>query len=217
MTTKVLEARSGELIRCEGVEKAYHGETVLAVEELTFRAGDRVLLCGPNGSGKSTLLRVLSGISPVDSGHVWRAGSLTTAPLGYVPQTEGLYPELSVYDNLVLRRQLYAKNEAASLDEAQLAELGITPFLNKAFSELSGGYKRVAALAAALVVEPKWLLLDEPFGGVDARNRELMLDVLTKIETELELMIVAVPEVIDLPFVNRWMHVERGKVRCEES
>jgi ABC-type multidrug transport system ATPase subunit len=205
-----------ELIRLEQVEKRYGRYHVLKVEGLSLKEGDRVLISGANGSGKSTLLKVLSGIAPIDRGRMWRARILKTEALGYVPQTGGLYGQLSVQDNLLLRRRLYGRGNGRVEEAWYIKELGLLPLLSRRFAELSGGFQRLATLAAALHVQPAWLLLDEPFGGVDPSKRQILLERLGEISRALRLHVITVPAPEELPEVNKWIRLEEGQLICSE-
>src|ERR1700681_4283080 len=96
-----------ELMVLENVQKSYRGHCVLAIERLVLYSGDRIVVTGGNGSGRSTLMRLLAGVALSDRGGVWRAPELSREILGLVPQSAGLYGELSVEANLHLRRRLY--------------------------------------------------------------------------------------------------------------
>jgi ABC-type multidrug transport system ATPase subunit len=199
-----------ELIRLDHIEKRYGRQRVLKVERLSLKEKDRVLVSGANGSGKSTLLRVLGGIVPVAGGSVWRAKVFRGEALGYMPQSDGLYGQISVRDNLFLLRRLYGRG-TASIDEAwYIHTLGLMPLLTKRFAELFGGFQRLATLAAALHIEPMWLLLDEPFAGVDLSKRQILLERLDEISWGLGLLVVTVPAPEEFPEVNTWVHMEEG-------
>lgn len=202
-----------ELVRMEGVEKRYGRESILRVETLKIHAGDRIMLCGRNGSGKSTLLRLLAGVVPHDRGRVWFADDLRRATPGVVPQHGGLYGDLSLSDNLRLRRGVHGLGPADPLQRRYLRTLGLTSLMTKRFAELSGGYQRLAAIAAALHVDPGWLLLDEPFSGVDERHAETVLAELERIERNLQLVVLAAPTRVALPSANRWIELEEGRIR----
>ena len=155
---------SGPLIDVRELRKAYDRQTVVDVERLRLDAGERVLIAGRNGSGKSTLLRLLSGAAIADGGRVTTAPNLRAGRVGYVPQSAGLYADLSVRRNLALRRALYGcpPLDVESADAAwYVDDLALTPVLDRRVGELSGGYQRLAAVAAALHVEPSWLLFDD--------------------------------------------------------
>lgn len=203
------------LIQLRGVEKAYRGRTALSIGELNLYSGDRVLLYGRNGSGKSTLLRLLGRISRPERGHIEFSGELRKGFVGYVPQAGGLAASLSLRANLGLRKYLFRRGPEGS---AHLEELGLVRHLATRFSELSSGYQRLAAVSAALSIEPAWLLLDEPFGWLDANNRETLINVLNRAMdgSAIALAVIALPECERLPFITRTIQVEEGRL-CGES
>lgn len=202
------------LIRLEGVRKHYGRQSVLSIDDLTLHDGERILLSGSNGSGKSTLLKLLAGVLPADRGRVLRDPGLRREPLGFVPQQGGLYGDLTVGDNLRLRRSLYGAAPVDARSRSYIDAFGLTPLLGKRFSELSGGYQRLAALACALHVDPRWLLLDEPFSGLDARHVEVILEEMERTEPTPRLLIVAAPTPEGLPSTTRFLRIEEGEIRC---
>jgi ABC-type multidrug transport system ATPase subunit len=206
-----------ELIRLEGVEKRYGRQSVLRIDDLTIHDGDRIVLSGPNGSGKSTLLKVLGGIAPADRGRVWRAPELRREILGFVPQQGGLYGDLTVADNLRVLRGLNGMVPTDPRERPYVRELGLTPLLAKRFAELSGGYQRLATVAAALHVDPGWILLDEPLSGVDGRHVEVLLAELDRVDRVLRLLVVAAPTRVALPSANRFIEIDEGRIRCSVS
>lgn len=203
-----------ELIRLDHVRKRYGRQSVLGIDELTIRDGDRIMLSGSNGAGKSTLLKLLAGIVPADSGRIWTAPALRGEPLGFVPQQGGLYGDLTVRDNLRLRRSLYGIGPVDARGRHYIEALGLTPLLGRRFSELSGGYQRLAAFACALHVEPRWMLLDEPFSGLDDRLVEVLLEEIERKHEIQRVLVVAAPKPESLPSANRFIEIEAGAVRC---
>lgn len=201
-----------EIIRLAGVEKRYGRHLVLRIDELTVWQGDRIALVGSNGSGKSTLLRILAGIGEVDRGEVRWAHELKGEPLGYVPQSGGLYGELTVQDNLELRRRLYGLSPRDVGEQSFLHLFGLVPFLQKRFSELSGGYQRLAVVASALHVDPTWVLLDEPFAGVDSPKAEQVTRVLDRLGERLRLLIITEQSPGSFSSANRVIEVRDGHV-----
>ena len=202
------------LIELKDVEKRYGRNVVVSVKSLRLASGDRVLLAGPNGSGKTTLLKLLGRIVPASRGVARWSPELERATLGYVPQNGGLYSELTVLDNLRTRRALYGMEQTDVHKLHYVASLGLVPFLDKRFGELSGGYQRLAAIAAALHVRPAWLLLDEPFSGVDRHFREVLSSALSELATGLRLLVLTSPETEPLALVNREVRIEEGRVPC---
>jgi ABC-type multidrug transport system ATPase subunit len=203
------------LVEMEQVEKRYTQERVLFVRELRLYEGDRILLTGSNGSGKSTLLRLIAGISRVHSGQLRRGARLLEARLGYVPQSGGLYPEMTVRENLELRRRLWNRPPLAPEDCWYVAQMGLAKLLGKRPSELSGGAQRAATIAAALHVDPDWLLLDEPFYGLDGERRQTLRGWLTAIGPKLACILLTSPGENDYPQAQRTIHIDKGEVPWE--
>jgi ABC-type multidrug transport system ATPase subunit len=200
-----------ELIRLTGVEKRYGGQLILRIGELVVYEGDRIALVGPNGSGKSTLLRILGGIAPIREGEIWWAPDLMEEALGFVPQGGGLYGELSVKDNLDLRRRLYGLPPADPAAASSTEGLGLGPFLEKPFSKLSGGFQRLAVVASALNVNPTWLFLDEPFAGVDESKAEAITYAVRRLGDRLRILITTGQVAESVPDKNRVIEVRDGQ------
>ncbi len=154
----------------------------LAISDATFdvQAGELVALVGPSGCGKSTLLKVLAGLHPHDGGEV-RIGSAThpfdpARDVGMVFQAPLLLKWRRVLDNVLLPAEILGLEKRPSLERARhLLELvGLAGYEAKYPYELSGGMQQRAAIARALVHDPKLVLMDEPFGALDALTREKM-------------------------------------------
>jgi ABC-type multidrug transport system ATPase subunit len=199
-----------ELIRLTAVEKRYGGQLILEIDDLRVHEGDRIALVGPNGSGKSTLLRILGGIAPIQEGEIWWADDIRNEALGYVPQGGGLYGELSVRDNFDLKRRLYGLPPADQADAPFITGLGLAPFLGKSFSELSGGFKRLAVVASALGVNPTWLLLDEPFAGVDEAKAKKVSQAVRQLGDGLRILVITEQLAGSVPWANRVIEVRDG-------
>ncbi len=161
---------------------------VTALQDVNFEImpGEFVSLVGSSGCGKSTLLRVLAGLLIPDQGRVWLDGKQVTAPrrqVGIVFQQANLMPWRSVLDNVLLPLELSDMPQAQAHWRAKvMIELvGLAEFANAYPSELSGGMAQRVAIARALVHDPQVLLLDEPFGSLDALTRERMGQELLRI------------------------------------
>jgi ABC-type multidrug transport system ATPase subunit len=185
---------------------------VLDIDRLEFVEGERVLVGGENGSGKSTLLRVLSGAASADAGRIEHGEGLVGLRVGYVPQSGGLYSDLTVRRNLALRRSLYGCKPLAPEDAWYVDDLVLAPHLDRQVGELSGGFQRLAAFAAALHVDPGWLLLDEPFEGLDAAHRDTVLDILRRLAGGVRLIVIAAPNAGDYPDATRVVELRRGQL-----
>jgi NitT/TauT family transport system ATP-binding protein len=152
-----------------------------ALENLTFSVQAEQFVCvlGPSGSGKSTLLRILAGLLPPTQGEVRFEGRRLAGPqrgVGLVFQKSNLMPWRTVLENIMLPLELqHLPRAAASAKAGELVELvGLTGFEASLPRDLSGGMAQRVAIARALVHDPDVLLLDEPFGALDALTRERM-------------------------------------------
>jgi NitT/TauT family transport system ATP-binding protein len=189
-------------IHLAGVQKVYRtrGAEFLAISEATFdvEAGELVSLVGPSGCGKTTLLKILAGLHPFDSGQV-RIGSATqpfdpARDIGMVFQQPLLLKWRRVIDNVLLPAEILGLPMAASRARARdlLALVGLAGNEDKYPYELSGGMQQRAAIARALIHDPKLILMDEPFGALDALTREKMNLELLRIWEEAKKTIVFV-------------------------
>lgn len=169
--TSVLAARN--------LVKKYKKRTVVRDVSLTVNAGEIVGLLGPNGAGKTTAFYMLVGLVPSDEGHVELDGKDITRQamhtraklgLGYLPQEASIFRKLTVADNIMaileIRKDLNRKTRHEEL-ERLLNELHITHIRDIEGQSLSGGERRRAEIARALANNPRFILLDEPFAGVD--------------------------------------------------
>ncbi|MCC6146115.1 MAG: ABC transporter ATP-binding protein [Anaerolineaceae bacterium] len=156
-------------------------DELVAVQDLSFSVAVQEFVCvlGPSGSGKSTLLRVLAGLlQPTAGDVVFPAQRNNGRPpcIGYVFQQANLMPWRSVLENITLPLELQgtAQEEAVRKAEELVTLVGLQGFENSWPRDLSGGMAQRVALARALIQDPDLLLLDEPFGSLDALTRELM-------------------------------------------
>lgn len=195
-------------IRLLDVSKNYDatGQSVpaLAATSLEVRQGEMLVLIGPSGCGKTTLLRMIGGLIPPSQGRIevaghplWtRSGRNQDAvrKLGIVFQDPNLFPWLTIEDNVALPLEIQGVPRAARIARARelLALVGITGFENRRPRELSGGMRQRAAIARALAGNPEILLLDEPFGALDAMTREQMNIELQRIWMETRQTVVLV-------------------------
>ncbi|MFI0366671.1 ABC transporter ATP-binding protein [Actinomadura sp. 1N219] len=189
-------------VRLAGASKTFRGrEDVRALDpiDLTVPAGEFVAIVGPSGCGKSTLLRIVAGLMDADKGGrvevQGRPVDGTTPPdLGVVFQTHNLLPWRTVEANVGLGARLAGipKAEVARRVPPMLEMLGLSGFAGKHPHELSGGMRQRAALGQALVCRPDILLLDEPFGALDALTRDRLNVELLKIWQELRQTVLLV-------------------------
>jgi NitT/TauT family transport system ATP-binding protein len=174
---------SCSFIRIKGVGKLYSGRgpAVAALEDVDFEVGlgEFVAVVGPSGCGKSTLLRILAGLIPPSTGEVWFDDRKLQGPrhdIGVVFQAPVLFPWRTVLDNVLLPIDVQKLDHGKFLPRArELIELvGLRDFERRYPAELSGGMQQRVGIARALVHDPAMLLMDEPFGALDAMTREHM-------------------------------------------
>ena len=164
------------------------GQQVLAIDRfsLSVAEGEFVTIVGPSGCGKSTFLHMVGGFEPITEGSILLAGERVREPgpdRGMLFQDYALFPWLSVLGNVAwaLESRGHAKAKRLELANHYLERVGLSAFRNAYPAELSGGMQQRVALARTLALEPRMLLMDEPFGALDAQTRELMQEELTAI------------------------------------
>jgi NitT/TauT family transport system ATP-binding protein len=198
MTSSAPERHSEFFVELEGVTLSYgRGEkqvNALGETNLRLKQGDFVALVGPSGCGKSTILKLVTGLLNASTGYVYVAGREVGAEpvrVGMAFQNPTMLPWLTVRDNVMMplkivppfREQYRAKRKTEFRDRAQalLEEVGLGQFGDKQPWQLSGGMLQRASLCRALVHEPQLLMLDEPFGALDAFTREELWGVLQEL------------------------------------
>ena len=157
------------------------GRAVLALEDVSLQVNSRefVALLGPSGCGKSTLLYLVGGFLPVETGSILIDGQPVAGPgpdRGIVFQHFALFPWKTVRGNILygLERQGMPKEEREKRAQDFIQLVGLSGFEDSYPSQLSGGMKQRTAIARTLAIDPKILLMDEPFGALDAQTRHLM-------------------------------------------
>ncbi|MEV5988531.1 ABC transporter ATP-binding protein [Streptomyces sp. NPDC052051] len=192
------------MLRLDSLSQSYGEHRVLRDVSLSVPDGQLLCVVGPSGCGKSTLLRTIAGLLPVREGAVTIDGTpVTGVPdrLAVVFQDYGrsLLPWLSVRDNvaLPLRRQGLRRAERRAAAEHMLERVGLEASARRYPWQLSGGMQQRVAIARALVVRPSLLLMDEPFGSLDARTREDLEDLLLEVHRTDGATIVFVTHDID--------------------
>jgi lipopolysaccharide export system ATP-binding protein len=174
-------------LRAQGLVKKYGGRRVVDGVDFRLEPGEIVALLGPNGAGKTTSFYMMVGFVRPNAGSIhlgeqaitrWPMHRRARAGLGYLAQEPSAFRKLSVRDNLmaVLEFQPLSKREQHERADALLAEFGLTRLADHRADTLSGGERRRLEIARSLTTNPKFILLDEPFTGVDPKSiREIQL------------------------------------------
>jgi sulfate/thiosulfate transport system ATP-binding protein len=218
-------------IRIEGVGKQFGETAALHPVNLEIPSGQLVALLGPSGSGKTTLLRLIAGLLPVDGGRILFGNddatqlSLRERRVGFVFQHYALFPHLSVFENVAFglrcKPRSLRPNKAAitrKVDEllrlVQMAELR-----DRLPDQLSGGQKQRVALARAMAIDPTVLLLDEPFGALDAKVRVELRRWLRRIhdETGFTTLFVTHDQEEALELADRVVVMSQGRIEQDGS
>lgn len=194
------------ILRVEGVSKSYKsrkGET-LALEPTSFsvREGEMVAIVGPSGCGKSTLLHIIGGLIEPTAGAMFLDGVEFFEPgceRGMVFQAYTLFPWLTVRENVKFgpRMRKLSREEQEGRASHFLNEVGLHGFHHHYPKQLSGGMRQRVAIARALANEPRMLLLDEPFGALDAQTRAVMQDLVLSIRAKQAMTGVFITHDID--------------------
>ena len=192
-----------EKLEVEGLVKTFpgtrRGPAVTAIDgiDLTVSAGELVCIVGASGCGKSTLLNVIGGLEPADEGRVEVDGEPVIGPgadRGMVFQGYSLYPWRTVAENVAFGLETARMPRAGRRERVAelLAVMGLTDWADRIPRELSGGMRQRVAIARALAPRPDVLLLDEPFGALDAQTKRVMQDFLLRVWREFGTTILMV-------------------------
>ncbi|MDR0767768.1 MAG: ABC transporter ATP-binding protein [Methanosarcinales archaeon] len=195
----------GDLVIENLSKKFKKGDTeilVLKDIDLSVKNGEFVTILGPSGSGKTTLLRIIAGLETYSSGSAILDGEMINGPgpkRGMVFQEYSLFPWKTVLGNVMFgpKMQGFSKEEAEAKATAYLNLVGLSDFKNSYPYELSGGMKQRVAIARALANEPEIILMDEPFGALDAQTRNNLQNELLRIWQEEKRTIIFVTHSVD--------------------
>ena len=200
------------MLHIDGVAHQYEGPggTVPALSRLSFtvRDGEFVSIVGPSGCGKSTLLRIIAGLLHPSEGSVTLNGKLIDSPqreIGLVFQQPTLMPWRTVLDNVALPLELEGVSQEIRLQAAQevITRVGLAGFEQHFPAQLSGGMAQRVGIGRALIYDPDVLLLDEPFGALDALTREQMaLELMTLWAAERKTAIMVTHSISEAVFLS---------------
>jgi len=225
---KVADPSTFAGIVVEGVSKAYGPKTVLEKCDLVVNKGETLVIIGRSGEGKSVLLKHMVRLLDPDEGHVWIEGQeingLDQAPLmelrkkfGFLFQGAALFDSMTIGENVGLMLKEHSDwSEARVMERASecLRLVGLENAEDKLPSELSGGMKKRAGLARAIVMKPEYILYDEPTTGLDPITSDAINDLIIKLQKELGVTSIVVTH--DMPsafkIADRIAMLSRGKI-----
>lgn len=218
-------------ILIEGVGKQFAGVQALSPINLNIASGQLVALLGPSGSGKTTLLRLIGGLLPVDSGRILFGEkdatkmSLRERRVGFVFQHYALFPHMSVFENVAFglrsqpRKQRPKEAAIKAKVESLLEMVQMDTMRDRLPAHLSGGQRQRVALARAMAIDPTVLLLDEPFGALDAKVRVELRRWLRRIhdETGITTLFVTHDQEEALELADRVVVMDHGSIEQDDT
>ncbi|MBB6622397.1 ABC transporter ATP-binding protein [Clostridium gasigenes] len=223
-----------KILSIKNIEKYYgnKGNMVKAIDDISFDVfkGEFVGVMGPSGSGKTTLLNNISTIDEVSAGHIYinekdlteitpkQIAKFRRENLGFIFQDFNLLDTLTIHENIALALTINRtkKNEIDSRVADVARELGIEDILSKYPYEVSGGQKQRCACARALITNPKLILADEPTGSLDSRSAQMLIEMISQLNKELEATILMVThDSFTASYCDRILFINDGKIFTE--
>ena len=217
------------LLYTEGLKKVYDGRAVVNGVDIEIKKGEIVGLLGPNGAGKTTTFYMIVGLVRPNGGRVVFDGNETTTKpmyvrarlgMGYLPQEESIFRKLTVRENIlaVMETQNYTAKERKDQTQSLMEKFGIDHVADNLALTLSGGEKRRLTIARSLVTEPKLLMLDEPFSGVDPIAVSEIQDIIRMLRKAGLAILITDHNVREtLSIVDRAYLIFEGRVESEGS
>ena len=191
---RIIKFKSKPILAAKSISKSFQGKVVLRKIDIHLNKGEMLGLLGSNGAGKSTFMNIVLGILKCDFGDIFLENTkLTNLPIhersklgiSYLPQQTAIFRGLTVYENLLGIAQIVKKktNDQREIVEKLMAEFSITHLRDVRATSLSGGERRRTEIARCLINNPKVLLLDEPFAGVDLLSLQDIKGLLIKLQS----------------------------------
>jgi len=212
------------VIRAQALAKHYDAKVAVQDVSLTLRGGEIVGLLGPNGAGKTTTFYMVVGLVPATHGRVFLDGqNITAAPMwrraragvGYLPQEASVFRKLTVWENVmaVVETLDLGERERKERTAEQLTELGLEKLARQPAFTLSGGERRRLEIARALATRPRFLLMDEPFSGVDPISVAEVQSIIRKLKARGIGILITDHNVREtLSIVDRAYLIHQGRV-----
>ncbi|WP_313535280.1 ABC transporter ATP-binding protein [Sphingomonas sp.] len=218
------------MIQLNAIHRAYRSDevetTALAEIDLTVQAGEFLAIMGPSGCGKSTLLNILGTIDrPTSGAYLFEGEDIAKVPeaqlarlrrdrLGFVFQSFNLIDELTIAENVALAlayRSMPAREKRERVDAA-MDRVGIAHRRNHHPHQLSGGQQQRAAIARAIVSEPRLILADEPTGNLDTENGAQVMDILTRLNADGATIVMVTHSPAHADIAERTVHMLDGRI-----
>src|SRR6266511_1644850 len=169
------------LLTIKSAKRYYKGHLAMQCQEFHVIEGDCIGVLGDNGSGKSTLLRVLAGLTRLSHGTLQTEQAWRAARIAYSPQCGGLYGDLSVRENLKVFQRIFGSRSANRLSHDLWEATGLAQYADFKAQALSGGFQKLAAIAAVLSVGADILILDEPSADLRPVHMNSITDIVSKV------------------------------------
>ena len=220
--SRILTMADEYIVDVKHLNKSFNGKPAVIDVSLKVKKGEIFGFLGPNGSGKTTTIRMLCGLMTPDSGsgeclgyNILTQASMIKRLVGYVPQSFSLYQDLTVKENLEFVARVYEEQDYAARVQAMMAELGLDAYQNVLAGRLSGGWKQRLSLGAALIHDPKLLLLDEPTAGVDPKARREFWNYISMLTTRGISALVSTHYMDEAERCNRLAYIVYGRLMAE--
>lgn len=209
-------------IQIDGLTKAYGTRLVLRDVNVEITEGEVIALMGPNGAGKTTLLRCIAATVRPTSGKVRCFGEDMQDPsqrgvLGIIGHESRLYPNLTLQENLRFAARMHSVSDANRRAVEWLQKFDLRHFGDRTPQQLSRGMRQRAALARACIHDPRILLLDEPFTGLDSQGRESLIDLFGDLKQQRRTLCFATHDASAAEtLADRILHLEMGRLRQDQ-
>ena len=223
------------MIRLNGVSRFYParagaaGGTIRALDDFTLRVepGEWIAVMGPSGSGKSTLVNLIGCLDSPSTGEIWLDGKnvahlgtkdltrVRAEKIGFIFQQFHLIPYLTAVENVMLAQYFHSMTDEQEALEA-LARVGLRDRPNHLPAQLSGGEQQRVCIARALINDPKIILADEPTGNLDAKNEEIVLDLLGELHRQGRTIVMVTHDPVVARLGDRRIELHHGKIAAQE-
>jgi ABC-2 type transport system ATP-binding protein len=216
MKSPIAEPMAEAVTEVIGVSKTYGRKAVVDNVSFTVYRGEIFGLIGPNGAGKTTTIRMMMDIIKPDSGEISilgeKLGEETKNTIGYLPEERGLYRKLTIAESLIYLASLKGKSIDDRGVDRWLSRVGMLPHKNKKIEELSRGMGQLIQFLATIIHEPRLIVLDEPFSGLDPVNTELLKELIKELRGNGTTFILSTHQMNQVEeLCDRIMMINRGR------